>query len=102
MTERNAWIFRRQNHNYDSRNVNLKKWSLTDRRYKNLFVELSKVPDFEKGLYEGGSTFNVDAATKTKFPVAQAQALKELLDEVKSMMDLKHEVHNGKGFYFLM
>lgn len=101
VTERSAWIFRKQNHHYDGRRANLKKWSGSDRRYKNLFIELSKAPDFKKGLYEGGSSFHVDAAMESKYPIAQAEALKEFLKEVNCIMNCKYKVHDGNAFYFL-
>ncbi|KAJ5659224.1 hypothetical protein N7507_005675 [Penicillium longicatenatum] len=50
---RKPWIFRGSVE--DARYVDQSDWSKVDIRYRGVFKTLAKVPDFSKGLWDGGS-----------------------------------------------
>jgi hypothetical protein len=60
-----------------------------------VFKELRKAPDFDKGLFQGGSIFDRATVMKLKYPMAQAGALVEFLQEIIDMLDYREDTHRG-------
>ncbi|OGE48703.1 hypothetical protein PENARI_c026G06537 [Penicillium arizonense] len=85
VTHRKAWIFR--DGTQDGRDVDLDEWSPVDMRYRGVFKSLAKVPQFTKGLWEGGcELFDYDVGTKN--PRVQAHVIYALLHEIGDMLNI--------------
>lgn len=78
----------------------MEEWSKVDIRYRGVFKTLLKCPRFTKGLWEGGSMNCQYELTNSK-PKAQAQVIYALLSEIREMIDLKRETHDGDSIFFL-
>ncbi|KAJ5225461.1 hypothetical protein N7468_006686 [Penicillium chermesinum] len=98
VAQRKAWIFRGGAE--DGRQVNQKEWSKIDIRYRGVFKTLSKVPQFKKGLWEGGSE-KCHGELNDKSRLAQAQLVYALLSDVTEMLDLQRPTKDGNSIFYL-
>jgi hypothetical protein len=92
------WVFRGWQH--DCRHNDLSRWPSNDSRFRMVFRDLKKTPDFDKGVYQGGTVFDREKVMKMKFPLAQADALIEFLSEILDTLNLRQETDTG--FFHLL
>jgi hypothetical protein len=91
------WIFR--SWQQDGRQNDLRRWP-SNSRFRLMFRDLKKAPDFDKGMYQGGTVFDRERAMRMKFPLAQADALIEFLSEILDILNYKQEM--DAGFFRLL
>ena len=96
--QRKAWIFRGGVE--DAREMNQKDWSKVDIRYRGVFRTLSKVPQFKKGLWDGGDESR-QAELDEKKMWAQAQVIYALMSEVGDMLGLQRPTQDGEAVLYL-
>ncbi|PWY64067.1 hypothetical protein BO70DRAFT_208281 [Aspergillus heteromorphus CBS 117.55] len=99
--QRPVWIFREAE---DGREVNQKKWSKVDIRFRGVFKSLKKVPQFEDGVYEenGGNVKSLPTGMSFKDSAkAQSWVVYALLDEILNLLDIRQESEDEHQYFYL-